>query len=553
MMEKVYVVTLKNFDDLDQFYDDMETPGGSLYIPNRKVSCDLRRSISRNTHYRLTKSEAESLRKDPRVLAVELLPSELGLEATPYWTQTGVFEKSSTIDFSDKNWGLLRIIEGGQAAGWGTNSQFTQRSATIKTTSSGKNVDVVIVDAHINPNHPEFATNSDGTGESRVNQLDWFQYSSAIGVSTTGTYDYTDISSNHGTHVAGTLAGNTQGWARDSRIFNMEFNYEGTNFTGGNWELVIFDYLRYWHKNKDINPQTGRRNPTIVNNSWGYSYSVNFQLADVFQVMYRSTVTTLAGLSNVIKKQALEENGVPVPFNTYLYRIPSRYTALDADVQDAINDGLIIVGSAGNSYWNCATDTSQDWDNFIIVSGQQIFHSRGSSPTAAANSICIGSIGTTSQEYKSNFSNYGARVDLYAPGSNIVSSVYDTTAAAEFGITLENDPRSPLYKIGSISGTSMSSPQVSGLLACLAEQLPNINQTVARQYILAASKTGQISSTGGAAGDYTSLGTTSNNRYAYYAKDRPENGLSNPKYNFSVRQSTGMLYPRVPIQRRNVS
>jgi hypothetical protein len=333
----------------------------------------------------------------------------------------------------------------------------------------------------------------------------------------------------------------------------MEFIYAGDNYSGTNWELVLFDYIRYWHKNKDINPQTGRRNPTIVNNSWGYSFSTNFQLADVFQVMYRSTVTTLSGLSNTIKKEVLEENGVPVPFNTYLYRIPSRYAALDADVIDAINDGIIMIGSAGNSFWNCSVSTQQDWDNYVVISGQQIFHSRGSSPTAAGNSICVGSIGTTSQEYKSTFSNYGSRVDIYAPGSNIVSSVYDATAGSEFGIQLANDPRSSQYKIGSISGTSMSSPQVAGLRACLAEQLPNMNQNIARQYILGKSKIGQISSTGGNAGDYTSLGSTSNNTYAYYNKDRPEIGMSQPKYNFNVRESSGMTYPRVPIQRRKVS
>jgi len=552
-MEKVYVVTLKTFDDLEKFYDDMETPGGNLYIPNRKVECNLRRTISRNTHYSLTSREAEILREDPRVLAVELLPNELGLEVTPFWTQTGNFEKSSSIDSNDKNWGLLRLIDGGQVSGWGTNSVFTQRSSSIKTTSSGKNVDVIIVDAHINPSHPEFSVNEDGTGGTRVNQINWFQYSSAIGVSTTGSYNYSNVSSNHGTHVAGTVAGNTQGWARDSKIFNIEFDYAGENYNGSNWELVLFDYIRYWHKNKDINPNTGRRNPTIVNNSWGYSFSTNYLLQNIDQVMYRSNVIPLSGLPDATKKQILEENGVPVPFDTYLYRIPSRYLALDVDVQDAINDGVIMIGSAGNSYWNCSLSTSQDWNNFIIVSGQQIFHSRGSSPTAAGNSICVGSIGTTSQEYKSTFSNYGLRVDLYAPGSNIVSSVYDPTAASEFEIQLANDPRSAQYKIGSISGTSMSSPQISGLLACLAEQLPNMNQNTARQYILGKSKVGQISSTGGNAGDYTSLGTTSNNIYAYYNKDRPEVGMSQPKYNFNVRVSSGMTYPRVSIQRRKVS
>ena len=56
---KDYIVTLKNKNDLDNFYDDMETPGGNLYIPDRSVEVADRRKISRNTHYYLTAEEAE--------------------------------------------------------------------------------------------------------------------------------------------------------------------------------------------------------------------------------------------------------------------------------------------------------------------------------------------------------------------------------------------------------------------------------------------------------------------------------------------------------------
>ena len=56
-----YVVTLRNKEDLDDFYNDMETPGGDLYIPDRAVDLQLRRSISRNTHYMLTPEEVSEL------------------------------------------------------------------------------------------------------------------------------------------------------------------------------------------------------------------------------------------------------------------------------------------------------------------------------------------------------------------------------------------------------------------------------------------------------------------------------------------------------------
>ena len=535
-----YVVTLKSYDDLESFYEDMETEGGSITIPNRTVDCASRRDISRNTHYMLTEEEAELVRNDDRVLAVELLPSLRDIKPTPFWEQFDDFEKSSTIGTNDKNWGLYRVVNG-HISGWGTGSLFTQLTGEVFTTNSGKHVDVVVVDAHINPNHPEFAVNPDGTGGSRVVQYDWFQHSAALGIPTTGSYDYSDISSNHGTHVAGTVAGNTQGWARDATIYNMEFGYVGT-FPYADWDLYLFDYIREWHKKKSINPITKRRNPTITNHSWGYSYG-NISLSSINSVYFRGVTLAVAGLSDPAKKVTLEARGVPVPANTYLFRTPARVAALDADIQDAIADGVIVVSSAGNSYWNIAKSSSQDYNNYLIVGSTQLFHQRGSSPGSADNVICVGSVGTTNAEYKSNFSNYGGRVDIWGPGSNIASAVYDSTAATEFGITLANDPRNSTYKLGSISGTSMSSPQVAGVLACYAEQNPNLSKAEALEYLIDNS-TADLGNTGGNFGDYTSLGDSTNNRYLKYKFERPLTGMTFNTGTHKKRPSTGTVFPR---------
>jgi hypothetical protein len=48
---KEYVVTLRNRQDIDSFYEDMENTEGTLHIPNRKVDIANIREISRNTHY----------------------------------------------------------------------------------------------------------------------------------------------------------------------------------------------------------------------------------------------------------------------------------------------------------------------------------------------------------------------------------------------------------------------------------------------------------------------------------------------------------------------
>ncbi len=65
MADKIYVVTLKKKDDLDGFYSDMESGGFKL---------QMKRPISRNTHYYMTDDQAVALRDDSRVLAVELRP-----------------------------------------------------------------------------------------------------------------------------------------------------------------------------------------------------------------------------------------------------------------------------------------------------------------------------------------------------------------------------------------------------------------------------------------------------------------------------------------------
>ena len=556
---KEYVVTCKSMDDLDSLYDDMETVGGSLYIPDRAVDLVHRRTISRNTHYMLTESEAEQIKNDSRVLACEL--KDQGVEIIEHWTQTGDFEKTSpSIDINDKNWGLYRVNKGATVSNWGTNGSFTEISnRDLHTTWSGKNVDVVIVDSYPNQNHPEFAVNVDGTGGSRCQfSFNWFQYKNALGYSGhPSTFDHTKSpQGHHGTHVAGTVAGNTQGWARDANIYTMGYDYDDTSYIPANtWNLILWDYIRHFHKNKPINSSTGRRNPTVVNNSWGTS--LTFGLSLVQSVTYRGTTTTLTGTTSN-KLATLRANGVPVVYNTFfnswqLYRIPARVTAMDTDIQDAIDDGVIIVGSAGNSRWNCESSGGQDYNNYVyLVPGpynRTVYHSRGSSPGSGSETICVGSLGTKTQEYKSDFSNWGDRVDIWAPGSNIISSVYSNTTQggrSAYSGTVA-DPRNSSYYIAPQSGTSMSSPQVTGMLACLCEQEPNLTQAEALQYLKE-----------GALADCGDDGTTpeqsnnegfgdSNNRYLFDMRKRPIDGMAHPAVLHKNRNTTtaGVKYPRV--------
>lgn len=531
-----YIVTCRSYEDLEDLYDDMETPGGSLHIPDRSVDLAHRRPISRNTHYMLTEEEAIEIRNDERVIACERLAKDRGITPTPFWTQTGDFNKPTDIFAADdKNWGLYRVIEGNSVSNWGSDGSPKIENRTITTTASGKNVDVIVVDSHINPDHPEFLSDFG----SRVNQFNWFQYNSVLGYGSNGTYTYSTSSAspndNHGSHVAGICCGNTQGLARESNIYNIPFDSDLSGVS--DWDEKLWDYIRHFHKNKSINPETGRRNPTITNNSWGYKNDV--LLSSITSVTYRGVVTDVLG-TVAEKKVILEDNGVPVGLDTYV-QVPTRVAAVDADVQDAIDDGIIVISSAGNSYWNCDILGGSDYNNQLFAD-YSYYHSRGSSPAAASNAICVGAIGSRVSEYKANFSNWGERVDIWAPGGDIISAVYDDSPS-QYDPTVA-DPRDSSYYLAAIGGTSMASPQVCGVIACLAESHQNITQSQALQYLIENSlpevgTTGEINHS-----TYEALGD-SNNRYLFFAQKRKQTG-SLQQSTFGNRNSSesGIKYPR---------
>ena len=503
-IKREYIVTVREHGDLENFYDEMETAGSAGCCPDREVECLSRRTISRNTHYKLSELDVDKLKNHPNVINVQLAPHELGIEATPLWgPQTGDFQKNTSFSSGDLNWGLKRVVDGAQTPNWGVDGQMVFND-TITTGASGKNVDLVIVDSHVNHEHPEFWRSPDTNNGSRMNQINWFgEYAAALGdpYGTGKTYNYsgsgygTPGQSNHGTHVAGTAGGNTQGWARDANMFNIAFSTTLVNDASGtaypDFATYLFDYLREFHRKKAINSKTGRKNPTIVNHSWGYSQG-SPDLNSITSVTYRGNTTQVVG-TDPERKIILEQNGVPVPFNTTLYRVPYRYFAIAADIEDASAEGIINISSAGNSYWLCEGDVSaDDYNNRYNIGGSVYSHSRGSSPGSDNSMICVGSVGDVKDEFKSPFSNTGSRIDVWAPGSNIISSVFDTTASTEGYGTLVNDPRDSNFKLADIDGTSMSSPQVAGYIACLAEQEPNLTWEEALEHIKDNSKYDQV-------------------------------------------------------------
>jgi subtilisin family serine protease len=528
----------------------METPGGNLYIPDRAVEVFNRRPVSRNTHYLLTDEEANQIRRDPRVLEVDLSIKEQGLILSPSWIEISIYwNKSNSIADNYKNWGLLRSVEGASRPSWGSNGAVLSVTGEINVTASGKNVDVVVVDGHMNPNHPEFAVNNDGTGGSRVVQYNWFNLNPTVTGGSAGTYIYTPYvdptypdtngdgysdrttDNDHGTHVAGIIAGNTQGWAHDANIYNISPYASSPSAS----TIYFIDYVKVWHQNKLPNPITGVKNPTVTNHSYGLTGKV--AIASITSVRINGTI-----INGPFTSLQLSNYGI---YNTGGYAYPSlRNTAIEQDLIDLMAAGVIVVGAAGNQFSkvsNYSATVTDDYNNYFSVGSFIYYYLRGSI-TAVLGAICVGCVGSTVNEAKASFSNRGPRVDLYAPGSYIMSSVNSTINA------FSNDVRNTAYYISKKSGTSMASPQVAGVVACVAETWPTMKQSQISTYIQSHSTKNQITAGTGGASDYTDL-QGSENRYLYFYKERQISGQVGPKINLGNRPTQGQAWPRPKIYR----
>ncbi len=474
MAEKEYIISLKRGVDYTAFDDEMQAGIGRGLITNRSVVVANARPLSqRNTHYMLDEEEVIELLKDDRVADIQLKPEdrddlEIGVQAS----QTGTWRKTSSITATDLNWGMLRATTREDV--WGEGVTTSTRPFNYNLT--GKGVDVVIQDSGIDIDHVEF---TDENGVSRVKAIDWYSASGVAGTQSANHYRDFD---GHGTHVAGTVAGRTMGWAKDAHIYAVKVSgLEGSgDSTTGIATSDCFDVIKGWHNNKPIDPATGYKRPTIVNMSWGYGTT---QSNNPTVGQFRGTNWTY-GDSGYATDENLRDN---VGLLQKLYdsgvnrKINSRVASVDTDVQEMLDAGIHICIAAGNKYYYVAAENDQDWNNYATIGGFARYYHRGSSPYDT-EAFMVGSLDITytgGKEHKSEFSNCGPGVDIYAPGNNIMSASSDdssgTNDIAAEGATRVTHPLNASQKLMKISGTSMASPNLCGMLATVLEANPNIS------------------------------------------------------------------------------
>ena len=456
-----YNVALKKDVDYDSFWNDIEsdTDGGKLYIPNRKVEFTNERPASlRQCWYLLTDEEAELLRQDDRVLAVEIPPEHRDdIVMMPSVTQTGNFTKTTSDSGTFLNWGLIRSSNATNVYGTGTTTALN-----YEYTLDGTGVDVVIQDSGLQVDHPEF---QDSLGNTRVQQIDWGTYSGGAFVQNANHYrDY----DGHGTHCAGIACGKTYGWAKEARVYSQKLNgLEGSGDSGTGISIsYAFDTIKAWHSSK-----AGAR-PTVVNMSWGYGtfYST------VTSLTYRGTTysdgSTTGNASYRFSNYGLNSSSGS-PYATYIANV--RIASVDTDIEEMIDAGIVVCIAAGNRGTKIDVFGGLDYNNFVTTNSGIKYYHRGSSPYSD-RALMVGSIDSTvydvNNDQKATYSETGPGVSMWAPGTNIMSACSNTNAFGGQSYYLNAS-----FKQVNISGTSMAAPQVAGVAALALQLNPTYTPT----------------------------------------------------------------------------
>ena len=131
-------------------------------------------------------------------------------------------------------------------------------------------------------------------------------------------------------------------------------------------------------------------------------------------------------------------------------------SALDTAVNNSINDGVFYGVAAGNDYGANACNGS---------------------PSRVAAAVTVGS--TTSTDARSDFSNIGSCLDIFAPGSSIKSAWYTSTTATN-----------------TISGTSMATPHVVGAAALYLQAHTSASPASVSSWLTTNATTGKVTNPG---------------------------------------------------------
>ena len=461
---------------------------------------------------------------------------------------------------------------------WQGSGQIPFVNADVDYSLTGKNVDVIIMDTGVMQYHPEFMKD----GKSRVRDLvldgpevidpDWFNSANAtkytkadgrVGIATTSAKEwwrfsnkrsaqfssigvinsttfstYTQLNSvgtggttntiggGHGTGAASVSCGKDMGLAFEATIWNAPAI---SSVSGLLSITTTYELLTIWHANKPINPETGVKNPTIINSSWGYqacftsgSTSIDYQ--------FRGQTGTFGATDATSDIYTAWKNG----FNNQINgAYKSWSTSSGSSSNDAAGDEMMLTGlhhvaAAGNNNQRLGIgsmdpDRLNYMENLGFGSGDQhgVFsgvqkptnHRDWMNPQGLGFDevndwhpvICVGAmednIGICNggswcggivgsyYEYQAAYSNNGPGITVWSPADECLSAGLSGDAnymdfpRVDDGTTYTNNTTNGDYYDNSYNGTSSACPVTCGMLALYLEANPTATQRQLQEWL----------------------------------------------------------------------
>jgi len=420
---------------------------------------------------------------------------------------------------------------------------------------TGKNVDVVVHDSGILQYHPEFMK-SDGTSRVRdivldgpyyidpayfinnnltytkadgrigittTSAINWWTNSNSrsVGFSTIGTLpnvfgSYTaaralgttlngtnSLLSGHGTSSASLIAGKNFGLAFEADIWNMPGIGDNVNL----YPEINYDLMKLFHLYKPINPTTGRKNPTVINGSWGYQAA--FYSSDT-NIDYRFRGTS--GVFNATDASTTLPTAWKNGFNNQVggafrsWSTSSRSFSTDEAANEMMNAGVIYVAAAGNNNQRLGVglddpDLGNVMEDLYFYVGDPRFggnltptnHRNWMNPQGIGYNqeidfhpvICVGAMDEfiledgTYSERKASYSNNGPGIDVWSPADETLSAGTNNV----IGYTDYQRADDNRFYDNLFNGTSAAAPVVCGVIALYLEAHQSATSWEVKQWL----------------------------------------------------------------------
>ena len=321
-----------------------------------------------------------------------------------------------------------------------------------------------------------------------------YQALASIGVGSDGT---SSLTSGHGTSAASLIAGKNFGLAFEANIWNMSGIGHPASLGGITIERN-YDLIKLFHLYKPVNPETGVKNPTLVNGSWGYNAAI--RSTDTVNYRFKGTtgsfIATDAAVANTVTAMVQGIYGASFAGAYKSWSSSSRSSSTDDAGSEMMDAGVIYVASAGNNNQYLGIGSTDPHrlnylsDTYFVTTDPRPDFPTGTVPCnhrdwmnpqgIGFNSttdpefhpvICVGALeefmlngtegfGSYGAEYQAAYSNNGPGIDIWSAADETLAAGLPSGSYADY--QRYDDTR---HYDNNFNGTSAAAPTASGIIA----------------------------------------------------------------------------------------